>query len=135
MSLLDALPISTLTLGCNPTPAAIDAALGSATASDLCDGTAPVTPSDGAVSDDNCTHMHTSNVNSTYPFVNSSSTSRTISWKVDTTAPVITATGEPRARPAPLTRPTCAATAAAPAGRSVRKWTLCPYSTLFRSRL
>ncbi|MFM8917537.1 MAG: HYR domain-containing protein, partial [Bacteroidota bacterium] len=79
-------------LGCNPSAAAINAALGTASATDNCDNVT-VSANDGAVSANGCQNTQTRTVTSTDACGNTSSVSRTISWKVDLTAPVITATG------------------------------------------
>src|SRR4030095_2320124 len=79
-------------LGCNPTGAAIDAALGSATASDAC-GTATVTSSDGAVGTNGCILSQTRTWTAVDACGNSSATSRTATWTADNMAPVLTATG------------------------------------------
>src|SRR5205085_492990 len=84
---------TTLTLGCNPTTAAINAALGTATATDNC---GPVTPTstDGLVTINGCVATQTRTWAATDACGNAaSSTSRTVTWNVDTIAPVIVATG------------------------------------------
>ncbi|MFM7727963.1 MAG: hypothetical protein ACKO7B_14780, partial [Flavobacteriales bacterium] len=80
-------------IGCNPSAAAINAALGTATANDLCDGSRTVTSTDGAVTTDGCTRTQTRTFSSIDICGNSSTETRTINWKVDITAPVVTATG------------------------------------------
>ncbi|MFN5223826.1 MAG: HYR domain-containing protein, partial [Bacteroidota bacterium] len=79
-------------LGCNPTPAEIEAALGSATATDACGAVTVDVVTDGVVTN-GCMRSQTRNFSSTDGCGNTSNDSRTISWKVDLTAPVITATG------------------------------------------
>jgi hypothetical protein len=79
-------------LGCNPSAAAIDAALGSATASDLCDGVVTATANTPAATG-TCNKSQTRTWTSVDACGNISSTSRTITWKEDHDAPVITATG------------------------------------------
>src|SRR6185369_12763710 len=84
---------TTLTLGCNPSAAAIDAALGTATASDAC---GPVTPtaSTGTVTATGCSRSQVRTWTATDACGNNAlSVSRTITWTLDTVAPVITATG------------------------------------------
>ncbi|MFM7079276.1 MAG: HYR domain-containing protein, partial [Bacteroidota bacterium] len=79
-------------LGCNPTAAEIEAALGSATATDACGAVTVDVTTDGVVSN-GCMRSQTRNFSSTDGCGNTSNDSRTISWKVDNDAPVITATG------------------------------------------
>src|SRR6185295_6754587 len=84
---------TTLTLGCNPSSAAIDAALGTATATDAC---GPVTPSatTSAVTATGCSRSQTRTWNAADACSNAAlAVSRTITWTLDTIAPVITATG------------------------------------------
>src|SRR5207249_977355 len=82
---------TTLALGCNPTAAQIDAALGSATATDNC-STPTVTSLDGVVSG-TCAKSQTRTFTATDSCGNQATTTRTVSWTEDTTVPVITATG------------------------------------------
>ena len=79
-------------LGCNPSAAQIDAALGTATATDDCDAVS-VSDADGSVSVNGCYRSQTRNWSSTDACGNTATAARTISWKVDVTAPVITAAG------------------------------------------
>src|SRR5258705_209435 len=79
-------------LGCNPTAAAIDVALGSATATDACD-TPTVTSSDGNVSSNGCIRSQTRTFTATDICGNTATTSRTATWTEDITGPAITATG------------------------------------------
>src|SRR5205085_19356 len=83
---------TTTTLGCNPTAANIDAALGSATATDNC-GTPTLTSTDNTVSSSGCDRTETRTWTATDGCGNSSTASRTVSWTFDITAPTITATG------------------------------------------
>src|SRR5204863_831596 len=77
---------------CNPTSAAIDAALGTATATDAC-GTPTVTSSDGAATTSGCTVTQISTFTAVDACANSATTSRTVTWTSDLTPPTITATG------------------------------------------
>src|SRR4029453_3483964 len=79
-------------LGCNPSTADIDAALGSATASDHCDGATEVTAANGSVTGD-CNKSQTRTFTTTDACGNTASASRTITWKEDHDAPVITPSG------------------------------------------
>ena len=84
---------TSLTLSCNPTAAAINAALGTATATDNC---GPVTPAstDGLVTANGCARSQTRTWTATDACGNvSTPTTRTATWTLDTIAPVITATG------------------------------------------
>src|SRR4030095_10553918 len=83
-----------LPAGCNPSAAAISAALGSATATDNC---GPVTPTstDGSVSNTGCIYSQTRTFTATDACGNSASTSRTITWTQDIIAPTITVTQTP----------------------------------------
>jgi hypothetical protein len=82
-------------LGCNPTTAAIDGALGSATATDACTASSDltVTHTDGSVSTNNCNRSQTRTFSATDNCGNIGTTSRTATWTVDVTAPTLTATG------------------------------------------
>jgi hypothetical protein len=81
-----------LSLGCNPTQAGINGALGSASATDAC-GVPTVSSSDGAVVSNGCARSQTRTFTAVDACGNSSTTSRTATWTADVTAPVITATG------------------------------------------
>src|SRR4029079_4249022 len=82
-----------LELGCNPSAAKSDAALGSATASDECGDVTP-TPTDGSVQSDGCKRSLTRTWNATDACGNPATpVSRTATWTEDTTPPVITPTG------------------------------------------
>ena len=76
-------------LGCNPSDAEIDAALGYAISQDDCDGSLPVIVTDGSVSSDGCTRTQTRTFYSEDICGNESSDSRTISWKEDTIDPIV----------------------------------------------
>jgi len=75
-------------LGCNPTAEEIDAALGSATAEDFCDGELPVSTSDSEVSENGCSRSQTRSFSAMDECGNESTITRTISWKIDVTAPI-----------------------------------------------
>src|SRR5439155_1373547 len=83
---------STLILGCNPSPTQIEAALGTATATDTC-GTAVVTSTDSTVTSSGCGRSQTRTFSATNACNNSSTTSRTVTWTVNTAGPNITASG------------------------------------------
>jgi len=83
-----------LTLGCNPSSAAIEGSLGSASATDAC-GTPTVTSSTGAPQGTGCIRTQTRTFTATDACGNTATTSRTVTWTVDVTAPTITATGTP----------------------------------------
>src|SRR5437868_8176 len=82
----------TTTLGCNPTATDIDAALGSATATDNC-GTPTLTSNDSVVSSNGCDRTQTRTWTATDACGNTTTALRTVSWTFDITAPVISATG------------------------------------------
>ncbi|MFV8392612.1 IPT/TIG domain-containing protein, partial [Flavobacterium sp. LB2P6] len=83
------------TLGCNPTAAAITAALGTATATDNCGSVSP-TFTDATVVITGCLRSQTRTWNVTDACGNAAApVSRTATWTVDITLPVITATGTP----------------------------------------
>ncbi|TMI61359.1 MAG: hypothetical protein E6H07_19785, partial [Bacteroidetes bacterium] len=75
--------------GCNP--ASIN--FGSASANDNCAGAVPVTSTAGTITTTGCTRTQTMTWNASDACNNSSSTSRTATWTVDTDGPVITITG------------------------------------------
>ncbi|MGE5106441.1 MAG: hypothetical protein ACM3H8_02780, partial [Sphingobacteriales bacterium] len=79
---------TTLTLGCNPSADEINAALGSGTATDLCDGALDVTVTNSDITADGCMRSQTRTFSATDACGNSASTSRTVTWKFDHTAPV-----------------------------------------------
>jgi hypothetical protein len=81
------------TLGCNPTAAQIEAALGTASAADDCGNVTP-TASTGNVVTSGCNRSQTRTWNATDACTNSATpVSRTVTWTADTTAPVITLSG------------------------------------------
>jgi hypothetical protein len=81
------------TLGCNPTAAQIEAALGTATAADDCGNVTP-TASTGNLVVNGCSRMQTRTWNATDACTNAATAvSRTATWTVDTAAPVITLSG------------------------------------------
>ncbi|MFV5690377.1 hypothetical protein ACM55M_17365, partial [Flavobacterium sp. ZT3R25] len=77
------------TLGCNPTADAIGAALGTATATDNCGAVTP-TFTDGTIVIDGCLRSQTRTFTATDACGNSATTTRTVTWTVDTTAPAFT---------------------------------------------
>jgi len=81
-------------LGCNPSADAINAALGSATANDGCDGSVNVVTSTAPVVENGCSRSQTRTFTATDACGNSASKSVTVTWKVDVTAPEITTTGQ-----------------------------------------
>jgi hypothetical protein len=84
---------TTLALGCNPTDAQINAALGAATATDNC-GVGNPTFSDGPVGTTGCQRSQTRTWNVSDACGNAAApVTRTVTWTEDTQAPVITATG------------------------------------------
>src|SRR6185295_1638114 len=76
-------------LDCNPTAAAIEAALGSAAATDGC-STPTITSSDDDVVTDGCNRTQTRTFTATDHCGNTATSSRTVSWIVDITAPEFT---------------------------------------------
>src|SRR4030095_6226975 len=80
-------------LGCNPSTSAIDAALGSATASNAC-GTVTLTSSDSPVSG-TCAKSQTRTWTATDACGNTVTTSRTVTWSSTGGTTVITVTGGP----------------------------------------
>jgi hypothetical protein len=83
---------TTLSPGCNPTAAAINAALGSATSTDAC-STPTVTQTDGPITTTGCNRSQTRSWSIIDGCSNTASTSRTVTWTVDLTPPTISATG------------------------------------------
>jgi len=80
----------TTPLGCNPTAAAIEAAFGTASATDDCSGNLTPTPSDSAVTSTGCSRSKTRTWTATDACNNQATATRTVTWKVDSTPPVIT---------------------------------------------
>jgi hypothetical protein len=85
---------SAIDLDCNPTAAAIEAALGSASATDGCSDPS-ITSSDNTESVDGCVHTQTRTFTATDHCGNAQTISRTVSWIVDVTSPVISGVGIP----------------------------------------
>ncbi len=83
---------TTLTLGCNPVASDINAALGTATATDAC-GVPTVTSSDGAVSTTSCSSSQTRTFTAVDACGNSATVSRTVTWLSAPSPPTITVTG------------------------------------------
>src|SRR4029079_19043576 len=79
-------------LGCNPSANDINLALGSASATDAC-GPTTVTSSDGSVTSDGCNRSQTRTFTARDGCGNTATTSRTVNWIADLTAPTITANG------------------------------------------
>ncbi|HEX3165852.1 MAG TPA: MopE-related protein [Chitinophagaceae bacterium] len=79
---------TTFTLEWNPNASDINAALGAATATDAC-GAATVSSSDGSVTGD-CLKSQTRTFTAKDACGNTSTVSRTVTWKYDKTPPVIT---------------------------------------------
>src|SRR5205814_1156268 len=82
---------TTLTLACNPAAALIDAALGTATATDAC-GSPTVSFTDGPVTG-TCTQTQTRTITAGHACGHTATTSRTVTWTADLIPPSITATG------------------------------------------
>src|SRR5688572_23160273 len=83
---------TTTTLACNPSAADINNALGTATATDAC-GTPTLSVSDGTVSSNGCGRSQTRTWTAVDACNNTASASRTVTWTVDLTAPVLTTGG------------------------------------------
>ena len=84
---------STLTLGCNPTAAQIEAALGTATVTEACSTILPTAVTSGVTSN-GCLRSQTRTWTATDACNNAAvSVSRVVTWTEDLTLPVITATG------------------------------------------
>src|SRR5439155_485981 len=87
---------TTLTLGCNPSAADVEAALGSATYTDNCGALTPTALAgvDGSVVNNGCSRSQARTWNVSDACGNAALTvSRTVTWTEDTTKPVIVATG------------------------------------------
>src|SRR5207342_2559680 len=82
---------TTVTLGCNPTAAAIDAALGSATATDGC-GTPTISSTDATATTSGCTVTQVRTFTALDGCGNTATTTRTVSWTSDLTPPAFTGT-------------------------------------------
>src|SRR4029453_6170860 len=80
---------SAVTMGCNPLASDIDAALGSATATDACSSTT-ITFTDGAVSTSSCSSSRTRIFTAVDGCGNSATTSRTVTWTSDQIPPAFT---------------------------------------------
>lgn len=83
---------TSLALGCNPSASAIEAALGSASATDNC-VTPTLTSSDGTVQSDGCTRSKKRTWSAVDGCGNVTTTSRTATWVADATGPSITTGG------------------------------------------
>ncbi len=83
---------TTLTLGCNPSVADINGALGTATATDAC-GTPTVSSADGSVGSSGCSRSQTRTFTAIDACNNTSTTARTVTWTIDATPPTITTGG------------------------------------------
>src|SRR6185503_5322085 len=79
----------TTTLGCNPAASDINAALGSATATDAC-GTPTVNQSDGPITSTGCSRSQTRTFTAIDACGNTATTLRTITWIADIAPPVFT---------------------------------------------
>jgi len=75
-------------LGCNPSDAAINAALGTATANTTC-GSVQLTVSDGPIQSSGCNHSQTRSWTATDDCGNFATATRTATWIVDTIPPEI----------------------------------------------
>jgi hypothetical protein len=82
---------TTTTLGCNPVASDINAALGTATATDAC-STPTLSSVDGSVGTNNCGRSQTRTWTARDACGNTSTSARTVTWTVDVTAPVFTST-------------------------------------------
>ena len=79
-------------LGCNPSASDINAALGTATATDAC-GVPTVSSSDGTVTSNGCNRSQTRTWTARDACGNTSTASRTVTWTSDVTPPVLTTGG------------------------------------------
>jgi hypothetical protein len=83
-----------LSLGCNPSAGDINAALGSASATDAC-GPTTVTQSDGSVGSTGCGRSQTRTFTAKDGCGNTATTSRTATWTADVTPPSLVTGGCP----------------------------------------
>jgi len=79
---------TTANLGINPTAGIIQAALGTATATDAC-GAPIVTSTDGVITSEGCSRSRTRTFTAEDAGGNTSTASRTVMWTVDITAPTV----------------------------------------------
>src|SRR5213079_2180380 len=86
---------SPVTLGCNPLPTDITAALGSATATDACGAITNLTSSDATPTTSGCTVTQVRTFTAVDGCGNSATTSRSVSWTADQTPPTFTGTYSP----------------------------------------
>src|SRR5688572_9238390 len=84
---------TTTTLACNPQASDINAALGTATATDACGAVTNITSSDGSIASNGCDRTQTRTFTAVDGCGNSATASRTITWMEDLTPPVITTAG------------------------------------------
>ncbi|MFM9056446.1 MAG: T9SS type A sorting domain-containing protein, partial [Bacteroidota bacterium] len=110
----------TQNLNCNPSAQDIEDALGSATASDACDGSVTATAVDGSVISNGCLRSKTRTWTASDICANNASTfSHTVTWKVDTSSPIITLDGSQGANPSIGCNPSAQAIEAALGSASV----------------
>src|SRR5204863_29447 len=86
---------SPVTLGCNPLPTDITAALGSRTATDACGAITNLTSSDATPTTSGCTVTQVRTFTAVDGCGNSATTSRSVSWTADQTPPTFTGTYSP----------------------------------------
>ena len=79
-------------IGCNPSPGDIIAALGTASASDGCGGTPTLSSSDGSITSDGCSRSQTRSWTARDACGNTATAARTVNWTADGTPPVFTGT-------------------------------------------
>jgi hypothetical protein len=80
---------TTSTLGCNPVASDIDAALGTASATDNCGGSTLI-PSDGSIVTTSCSRSQTRTWTAIDVCGSTATASRTVTWTVDITPPTFT---------------------------------------------
>jgi hypothetical protein len=80
---------TTSTLGCNPVASDINAALGTASATDNCGGSTLI-PSDGSIVTTSCSRSQTRTWTATDVCGSTATASRTVTWTSDVTAPTFT---------------------------------------------